>query len=76
MRSKRMKTITFALEDGNEELYKEIEVSLTNMDGIERALIDVNDGEMMVEYNEDVVDTVKVKQAIESQGSQIKQIKE
>ncbi|MGM0875367.1 MAG: hypothetical protein ACQEWV_11315 [Bacillota bacterium] len=71
-----MKTVTFTLADGNEELYKEIEVSLSNMDGIERALIDLNDGDIKVEFNEDVIETVKVKQAIESQGSQIKQIKE
>lgn len=71
-----MKTVTFKIEEVNEEKYKEIEVLLAKMDGIERALIDMNDGDLKVEFNEDVIEAVKVKQAIERQGANKVQIKE
>lgn len=71
-----MKTVTFKIEEVNQEKYKEIEVLLAKMDGIERALIDMNDGDLKVEFNEDVIEAVKVKQAIERQGANKVQIKE
>ncbi|OAS88563.1 MULTISPECIES: heavy-metal-associated domain-containing protein [Metabacillus] len=72
----RMKTVTFSIGEGNQESYNEIEILLAKMDGIERALIDLNDGDLKVEFNEEITDTTQVKQAIESQGSIIKEIKE
>jgi copper chaperone CopZ len=71
-----MKTVTFTMVEGNQERYNEIEILLAKMDGIERALIDLNDGDLKVEFNEEITDTTQVKQAIESQGSIIKEIKE
>lgn len=71
-----MKTVTFSIGEGNEKRYNEIEILLAKMDGIERALIDLNDGDLKVEFNEEITDTTQVKQAIESQGSIIKEIKE
>jgi copper chaperone CopZ len=71
-----MKTVTFSIGEGNQEIYNEIEILLAKMDGIERALIDLNDGDLKVEFNEGIIDTAQVKQAIESQGSIIKEIKE
>ncbi|MBO1512098.1 heavy-metal-associated domain-containing protein [Metabacillus bambusae] len=71
-----MKTVTFAILEGNQEKYNEIEILLAKMDGVERALIDLNDGDLKVEFNEVIIDTSQVKQAIESQGSIIKEIKE
>jgi hypothetical protein len=71
-----LKTVTFKIEEVNQEKYKEIEVLLAKMDGIERALIDMNDGDLKVEFNEDIIGAVKVKQAIERQGANKVQIKE
>ncbi|KKI90248.1 hypothetical protein WQ54_19915 [Bacillus sp. SA1-12] len=71
-----MKTVTFSLKNGNRDMYKEIETSLIEMEGIERALIDVNDGDLKVEFNEDRVGTNQVREVIEGQGAQIKEIKE
>jgi copper chaperone CopZ len=72
----RMKTITFSIGEGNQEIYNEIEILLAKMDGIERALIDLNDGDLKVEFDEVVIGTAQVKEAIESQGTIIKEIKE
>ena len=67
----RMKTVTFTIADGNHMSYRDIEVLLAKMDGVERALIDVNDGDLKIEFNEDTIETVKIKQEIERQGFHI-----
>lgn len=67
-----MKTVTFTLENGSKETYKEVEYLLSGLNGIERALIDVNDGDLKIEYNEDVIETEVIKHAIERQGTSIK----
>jgi hypothetical protein len=67
----RMKTVTFTITDGNHMSYRDIEVLLAKMNGVERALIDVNDGDLKVEFNEDTIETVKIKQEIERRGFHI-----
>jgi hypothetical protein len=66
-----MKTVTFTITDGNHMSYRDIEVLLAKMNGVERALIDVNDGDLKVEFNEDAIETIKIKQEIEIRGFHI-----
>ena len=64
-----MRTITFSIENGNKDLYKELEITLAKIEGIERALIDVNDGDLTIEFNDELIDSKKIHAAIENQGA-------
>lgn len=64
-----MKTVTFSLDNGNENLYKELENTLAKIEGIERALIDVKDGDLTIEFNDELIDSEKIQDAIVKQGA-------
>ncbi len=68
-----MKTTTFTLHNENKDNYRELEKFLLTIDGIERALIDVNDGDLKVEYNEDLINEAIVIDTLKSKGITINQ---
>lgn len=69
-----MKTTTFTLHNENKDNYRELEKFLLTIDGIERALIDVNDGDLKVEYNEDLINEAIVIDTLKSKGITINQL--
>lgn len=63
-----MKTATFTLHNENKDNYRELEKFLLTIDGVERALIDVNDGDLKVEYDEDLISEANVIDEIKNKG--------
>ncbi|MGN7938351.1 hypothetical protein [Virgibacillus sp. 6R] len=68
-----MKTATFTLHNENKDNYRELENFLLTIDGIERALIDVNDGDLKVEYDEDLISEENVIEELKNKGIAINQ---
>ncbi|PAD69213.1 hypothetical protein CHH83_09820 [Bacillus sp. 7586-K] len=68
-----MKTATFTLHNENRDNYRELEKFLLTIDGVERALIDVNDGDLKVEYDEDLISEENVIEELKNKGIAINQ---
>ncbi|MDQ0227403.1 heavy-metal-associated domain-containing protein [Metabacillus niabensis] len=68
-----MKTATFTLHNENKDNYRELEKFLLTIDGVERALIDVNDGDLKVEYDEDLISEENVIEELKNKGIAINQ---
>jgi len=68
-----MKTTTFTLHNENKDNYRELEKFLLTIDGVERALIDVNDGDLKVEYDEDLISEENVIEELKNKGIAINQ---
>jgi len=62
----------FIKEINGEQQLQSLEHSLTSLAGVERALIDTNDNEIKIEYNETKIDLRQIAQNIENNGFQIK----
>lgn len=64
-----MKDMTiFIKEATREEPILELETILMKMDGVERALVDVDDGEVKITYNENQIDGESIKNRIQQHG--------
>jgi copper chaperone CopZ len=61
----------FIREATRKQPIQTIETLLTQMNGIERALVDVEDGEVKITYNEDQVTQEKIKNRIQEHGLNI-----
>ncbi|MFS0879649.1 hypothetical protein [Metabacillus niabensis] len=68
-----MKTATFTLHNENRDNYRELEKFLLTIDGVERALIDVNDGDLKVKYDEDLISEENVIEELKNKGIAINQ---
>ncbi|MDQ0230047.1 hypothetical protein [Metabacillus malikii] len=69
-----MKTVTFTVQHKNVQAFQQLESSLLMIEGVERALIDVGDGDIKVEYNEDTTNVSAVIDTIERAGTEIKEV--
>ena len=64
-----MKDMTiFIKEATREEPILELETILMKMDGVERALVDIDDGEVKITYNENQIDGEIIKNKIQQHG--------
>jgi len=54
-----------------EEPIQTIETILSEMDGVERALVDLTDGEVKIKYNENLVSEEQIKHRIVQHGLHI-----
>jgi copper chaperone CopZ len=61
----------FIKEATSEQPIQTIESLLTQMNGVERALVDVEDGEVKITYNENQVTQEKIKNRIQDHGLKI-----
>jgi copper chaperone CopZ len=61
----------FIKEATREQPIQKIETLLTQMIGVERALVDTEDGEVKITYNENQVTQEKIKNRIEEHGLNI-----
>lgn len=68
-----MKKTTLSLYNENKENYRELEKFLLTIYGVERALIDVNDGDLKVEYNENLINEATVIDSLKNKGITINQ---
>jgi len=62
----------FIKEINGEQQLQSLEHSLSRLAGVERALIDTDDNEIKIEYNEKEIDLRQIVQNIENSGFQIK----
>ncbi|MCM3729505.1 hypothetical protein M3226_28365 [Neobacillus cucumis] len=61
--------LTIYVKDAvNEQPIQSLESILSQMDGIERALVDTEDGEVKIEYNETRVSPEKIKETVLQHG--------
>ncbi|MDN3016122.1 hypothetical protein PH210_07855 [Paenibacillus sp. BSR1-1] len=58
-------------EAGKSRSIQTLETFLSGMDGIERALVDTEDGEVKIEYNENELSQEKIRTAILENGFQL-----
>ena len=64
-----MANLMIYLKDAvNEQPIQSLEVILSQLDGIERALVDTGDGEVKIEYNETRVSPEKIKETVLQHG--------
>ncbi|MBT2759012.1 heavy-metal-associated domain-containing protein [Mesobacillus foraminis] len=64
-----MKDMTiFVKEATHEKPISDLETILVKMEGIERALVDIEDGEVKIVYNEDQVSPESIKTRIKQHG--------
>jgi copper chaperone CopZ len=61
----------YVKEAVNEQPILTLETVLVQMEGIERALVDIEDGEVKIEYNENQVSQEKIKERIQQHGMHI-----
>ena len=67
-----MANLTIYVRDAvNEKPIQSLESVLTQIDGIERALVDTGDGEVKIEYNETQVSPEKIKETVLQHGLQL-----
>lgn len=67
-----MKTITIYVKEAiNEQPIQTLETILLQIDGVERALVDMEDGEVKITYNESQVAQEKIKTRIQQHGLHI-----
>ncbi|MCP8617038.1 heavy-metal-associated domain-containing protein [Salirhabdus salicampi] len=65
---------TFFIKEAKEQYNIEtLEQTLMNLNGIERALVDTNDGELKLEYDEKQIPLTDIVAHIESRGFHIEQ---
>jgi sulfur transfer complex TusBCD TusB component (DsrH family) len=62
----------FISEATGEKGIQSLERFLINYNGIERALVDTDDGEVKIEYNEKEVELYQIAEDIEARGFHIK----
>jgi copper chaperone CopZ len=55
----------------NEQPIQTLETVLVQMEGIDRALVDIEDGAVKIEYNENQVSQEKIKKRIQQHGMHI-----
>lgn len=60
-------------EADKEQPIQTLEAILSGMDGIERALVDIEDGEVKIEYNENELSMEKIMNKILQNGFHIKE---
>lgn len=60
-------------EVDKEQPIQTLEAILSGMDGIERALVDIEDGEVKIEYNENELSMEKIMNKILQNGFHIKE---
>lgn len=58
----------YVKEAVNEQPIQTLETFLVQMDGIERALVDIEDGEVKIEFDENLVSQEKIKKRIQQHG--------
>ncbi|MFL6554769.1 MAG: heavy-metal-associated domain-containing protein [Bacillus sp. (in: firmicutes)] len=58
----------YVKEAVNEQPIQTLETILVQMDGVERALVDIEDGEVKIEYNENQVSQENIRARILQQG--------
>ncbi|MFJ8245020.1 hypothetical protein [Peribacillus asahii] len=58
----------YVKEAVNEQPIQTLETILVQMDGIERALVDIEDGEVKITYNETQINQEKIKHRIQQHG--------
>jgi copper chaperone CopZ len=58
----------YVKEAVNEQPIQSLESVLSQMDGIERALVDTADGEVKIEYNETQVSPEKIRETVLQHG--------
>ncbi|ULT57576.1 hypothetical protein L1999_03155 [Neobacillus drentensis] len=58
----------YVKEAVNEQPIQSLESVLTQMEGIERALVDTADGEVKIEYNETQVSPEKIRETVLQHG--------
>ncbi|AZV43901.1 metal ABC transporter ATPase [Peribacillus asahii] len=58
----------YVKEAVNEQPIQTLETILVQMNGIERALVDIEDGEVKITYNETQINQEKIKQRIQQHG--------
>jgi copper chaperone CopZ len=63
----------FVKEATKEQPIQEIEEILMKLDGIERALVDVNDGELKITYNENQIEQEQIINRIKQHGLHLTQ---
>lgn len=69
-----MATLTLYVKEAvNEQPIQTLETTLSQMEGIERALVDTNDGEVKIEYNENQVSPEKIKERVLQHGLNIQE---
>lgn len=67
-----MEEITiFVKEATSEQPIRTLETILIQMEGIERALVDIDDGEVKITYDENLVGHEKIKNSIQEYGLHI-----
>ncbi|MFC0270462.1 heavy-metal-associated domain-containing protein [Metabacillus herbersteinensis] len=64
-------TTIFVKEATSEPSIQTVETILTQMNGIERALVDVNDGEIKIEYNDRDIAHEQIVDRLEQHGLHI-----
>lgn len=62
----------FVQEAIHEQPIQTLETILMQIDGVERALVDMNDGEVKIIYNEAMVNQEKIKLRIKQHGLHLK----
>ena len=68
----KLKTITIYVKEAiNEQPIQTLETILLQIDGVERALVDMEDGEVKITYNESQVAQEKIKTRIQQHGLHI-----
>lgn len=66
---RKLKDMTIIIKEATrEEPIQELETILMQMDGIERALVDITDGEVKITYNESQVNDEMIKNRIRQHG--------
>ncbi|WP_223590884.1 heavy-metal-associated domain-containing protein [Neobacillus bataviensis] len=60
-------------EAGKNQSIQTLETILSGMDGIERALVDTEDGEVKIEYNENELSQEKIRNTILQNGFLLKE---
>lgn len=67
-----MKDLTLYVKEATrEQPISELETILIKLEGIERALVDIQDGEVKIVYNEDQVSPEVIKNRIKQHGMHI-----
>jgi hypothetical protein len=65
----KLETMTIYVKEAiNEQPIQTLETILMQIDGVERALVDIEDGEVKITYNESQVAQEKIKTRIQQHG--------
>ncbi|MED1467483.1 hypothetical protein [Bacillus salipaludis] len=67
-----MTDLTLQVKDAvNPEAIQRLESILVQMDGVERALVDTDDGEVKIEYDEKQISAENIKKRVQEHGLHI-----